>query len=73
MTYTIKELEEQTCQSFGGNNCVLHGCMFGCQLEAAKKKAAREKEVEQEPDYDNQGKDYEADERWAAQPTPYDP
>lgn len=27
----------------------------------------------QEPDYDNQAKEYEADQRFADQPTPYDP
>lgn len=37
--YTFKELEKMTCQSFGGNNCVLHGCMFDCQLLEAKKRA----------------------------------
>ena len=42
MEYTLEELAKETCSSFGGNNCVLHQCMFGCVLEEAKKKA-REK------------------------------
>ena len=42
--YSLKELEKETCRSFGGNNCVLHGCMFYCVLEDAKKKA-REKQI----------------------------
>ena len=39
MNYTFSELENMTCQSFGGNNCVMHGCMFECQLEEAKIRA----------------------------------
>lgn len=39
MDYTFSELERMSCQSFGGNNCVLHGCMFDCQLQMAKIKA----------------------------------
>jgi len=37
-TYTREELEKETCQSFGGNNCALHQCMFNCALAEAKKK-----------------------------------
>jgi hypothetical protein len=36
-TYTKEELEKHTCKSFGGNNCILHQCMFECVLEQAKK------------------------------------
>lgn len=36
---TFAELEKMTCQSFGGNNCVLHGCMFDCVLREAKIRA----------------------------------
>lgn len=39
--YTIQELEKQTCQSFGGINCVLHQCMYECVLEKAKKNTAK--------------------------------
>ncbi len=42
MEYTIEELSKETCNSFGGNNCVLHQYMFGCVLEEAKKKARGE-------------------------------
>jgi hypothetical protein len=37
--YSLEYLKTQTCRSFGGNNCVLHGCMFDCQLKEAKKRA----------------------------------
>ena len=37
--YTFEDLEKMTCQSFGGTNCALHGCMFNCQLLEAKKQA----------------------------------
>lgn len=37
--YTFSQLQKMTCRSFGGNNCVLHGCMFECQLYEAKIKA----------------------------------
>lgn len=37
--YTTKELEKETCSSFGGSNCVMHQCMFFCVLDAAKKRA----------------------------------
>ncbi len=47
--YTFSELEKMTCRSFGGNNCVLHGCMFECQLYIAKIKALmREKNFSEE-------------------------
>ena len=39
MKYTTKQLKKETCRSFGGNNCVLHGCMFGCELEKARARA----------------------------------
>lgn len=42
--YTLQELENRTCQSFGGNNCVLHGCMFGCTLVEAKKQAIKKQQ-----------------------------
>lgn len=48
MTYTIEELEKMSCRAYGGNNCVLHGCMFECrriakinQLKGKKKEAKR--------------------------------
>lgn len=41
MDYTLAELERKDCASFGGNNCVLHGCMFFCILEEAKKEARK--------------------------------
>ena len=41
-TYTVQELEKETCSSFGGSNCVLHQCMFGCVLHQAKQKAKEE-------------------------------
>ena len=43
MAYTIEQLEKESCSSFGGNNCVLHQCMYGCVLQDAKKKAMKEK------------------------------
>nr|DAL72511.1 MAG TPA: hypothetical protein [Caudoviricetes sp.] len=39
--WTVKELEKETCLSFGGNNCVLHGCMFDCALREAKRRALK--------------------------------
>ncbi len=36
MEYSLKELNNDTCRSFGGNNCVLHQCMFNCRLIEAK-------------------------------------
>ncbi len=39
MEYSLEDLEKETCLSFGGNNCVLHGCMFNCALREAKKRA----------------------------------
>jgi len=34
--HTKDELDKHTCSSFGGNNCVLHQCMFYCVLQKAK-------------------------------------
>lgn len=39
---TLQELEKHTCKSYGGNNCILHQCMFGCVLEKAKQKLLNE-------------------------------
>ncbi len=44
--YTTEELSKETCRSFGGNNCVLHQCMFDCVLNEAKKRAAKNGENE---------------------------
>ena len=38
-SYTIKELEKESCLSFGGDKCLLYVCMFGCVLEKARAKA----------------------------------
>ncbi len=38
-TQSLEYLETQTCYSYGGINCVLHGCMFECVLREAKKRA----------------------------------
>lgn len=47
--WTLKELEQQSCSSFGGNNCAMHGCMFNCQLREAKIRAiVREQGVSEE-------------------------
>lgn len=52
--HTFSELEKMTCRSFGGNNCVLHGCMFECQLQMEKIKALmKEKNLSE-----NQAKEY---------------
>jgi hypothetical protein len=37
--YTLEELKDETCQSFGGLNCIAHQCMFVCVLEQARHKA----------------------------------
>lgn len=43
---TLAQLKATDCRSFGGNNCVLHGCMFYCVLYEAKKNAlAKEKGI----------------------------
>jgi hypothetical protein len=36
---SLEDLEKETCQSFGGINCVLHQCMFECVLNKAKERA----------------------------------
>lgn len=41
MELTLEQLEKETCSSYGGNNCVLHGCMFSCQLADAKARAKK--------------------------------
>jgi len=45
---TLDELKKETCQSYGGNNCVLHGCMFSCQLTDAMKARMKEKGMSDE-------------------------
>lgn len=32
---SLEELKKETCSSYGGNNCVMHQCMFGCVLQKA--------------------------------------
>jgi len=44
---TLKKLNEHTCRSYGGNNCVLHQCMFYCVLWKAKQEAAKREGVEE--------------------------
>lgn len=45
---TVKQLQKETCRSFGGNNCVLHQCMFGCVLQKEIKQAY-EREIKEKP------------------------
>jgi len=43
--YLLKDLEKMDCRSFGGNNCVLHQCMFSCVLSDEIKKAKERESV----------------------------
>lgn len=36
---TLEELNKLSCREYGGNNCVLHQCMFDCALAKAKERA----------------------------------
>lgn len=48
MELTLEQLKKETCQSYGGNNCVLHGCMFECALQAAMRKLLSENKTTHE-------------------------
>ena len=48
MEYKLEDLQNETCRSFGGNNCALHQCMFKCVLAEAKKNALKKNGITDE-------------------------